>query len=398
VVGPTTGFVARSGTQLLVSGQPWKFAGYNLPCAQPFTLAAGQFDYYLDNIALNSGANAIRVWFFQSNGGPGNWTPFDQVISSLKARGMRAIVTLGNGAGTCDSLTGNQAAKPLSWYQTGYTQPTDGYKLSFQSFAQQVAAHYASEPTVAFWQLLNEASAPSLNTSGTYYCDNTAAMNALRTFSDAMAGTLHQADHNHLVNLGTQGSGQCGLDGTGFKYVHAGALDLCEYHDYGFASQALPSNGNDLLKEQIDGCHSLGKPIFVGESGIQSNVQPDGSQPPCNTSVFPPDCTANPITPQTIQQRATFFQAKILAGNTAGLVGYLVWFKSPYYAPSTDLLAIGDGDPTENVVRLALMTGPTTGIPEAPWPALLGVSAGLLVFGVVVISTRRSKRRLAPAS
>jgi hypothetical protein len=114
--------------------------------------------------------------------------------------------------------------------------------------------------------------------------------------------------------------------------------------------------------------------------------------------VFPPDCTANPITPQTIQQRATFFQGKILAGNTAGLVGYLVWFKSPYYAPSTDLLAIGDGDPTEAVVPLALMPGPTTAVPEVPWPALLGGSGGILALGMLVLRSRRSKHPLAPAT
>src|SRR3984957_15924900 len=173
-LAPTTGFVKRSGTQLTVNGQPWKFAGYNLPCAQPFQLSDSDLNYYLDNIQQNSGANTVRVWFFQSNGGPANWAPFDRVIAALKARGMRAIPTLTNEWDACEPT----AQKSLAWYQSGYTQTGDGYPLSYRDFATQVAAHYANEPTVAFWQLVNEAEAPSAQ--GT--CDETAAATALRTF------------------------------------------------------------------------------------------------------------------------------------------------------------------------------------------------------------------------
>src|SRR5689334_16790161 len=77
-----TGFVTASGTQLTVQGKPYKFAGYNLPCANPETLVqSGNLDFYLNDIQQNSAANLVRVWFFQSEGGPGNWTDFDTVIS-----------------------------------------------------------------------------------------------------------------------------------------------------------------------------------------------------------------------------------------------------------------------------------------------------------------------------
>jgi hypothetical protein len=372
--GPTTGFVTRAGTQLVVNGQPWRFAGYNLPCAQPFTLTDVDLGAYLDNIQNNSSANTVRTWFFQSNGGPGNWASFDRVIAALKARGMRVIPTLVNQWTDCEPTT---SEKSLAWYQTGYKQPNDGYPLSFRDFATQVAAHYGNEPTIAFWQLVNEAEAPSSGGG----CDETAATAALRSFSDDMATAMHQADPRHLVNLGTQGTGQCGANGgADYRNVHAGALDLCEYHDYGAAGQAMPSNGVNLLKERIADCHALGKPIFVGESGIAGNVQPDGSEPACPSW---PNCTV-PLTFQTLQQRATFVQAKIQAANTAGVVGYVIWFKSPYYAPSTDHYAIGDGDPTEPILALALQGSPPAPVPEVPWPALLGASGGLLLAMVAV--------------
>lgn len=389
--GTTAGFVTRNGTQLTVNGKPWNFAAYNLPCAQPFMLSAGQLGYYLDNIRINSQANAVRVWFFQSNGGPSNWAPFDQVIAALKSRGMRAIPTLVNEWGNqCEPTT---QMKLLPWYQTGYTQANDGYPLSYHDFAVQVAAHYANEPTIAFWQLVNEAQAPSPDGS----CNATAATSALQTFSDAMVGAIHQVDTNHLINLGTQGTDQCGLDGPGFSAVHSSSVDLCEYHDYGLAAQALPSNGSNLLRERIADCHAIGKPIFVGESGIAGNVQPDGSEPPCSPW---PDCGAYPLTAQTLQQRATFFQAKIQQGAAAGLVGYAIWFKSPFYSPSTANYAIGDNDPTEPVLAGALITNaplaPASVVPEVSWPVLLAIPALAGLAVIVVLGWRR--RRDAPAS
>jgi mannan endo-1,4-beta-mannosidase len=381
----TTGFVTSSGTQLLVGGQPWKFTGYNLPCGQPFQLSDDALNFYLDNIKLNSSANVVRVWFFQSNGGPGNWAPFDRVIAALKGRGMRAIPTLVNEFPTCEPTT---AEKTLDWYQGGYKLTGDGYPISFRDFATQVAAHYANEPAVAFWQLVNEAEAPGAQGG----CDNTAAMNALRSFSDDVAGAIHTVDHNHLVDLGTQGSGQCGTNGSAaYTFVHAGALGLCEYHDYGNAGQAMPSDGNNLLKERIADCNSLNKPLFIGEAGIAGNVQPDGSEPPCPDW---PNCSS-PLTFQTLQQRATFFQAKITAANSAGVVGYVIWFKSPFYAPASDPFAIGDGDPTEAVLPAALTPTPTTAIPEARWPVLLLLPGmGLVAF---VLFRRRHPNGLAPS-
>jgi hypothetical protein len=291
---------------------------------------------------------------------------------------------------TCEPTAASE--KPLSWYQTGYKQTGDGYPLPFRDFAQQMATHYANEPTIAFWQLVNEPQAKTLS-SGTLTCDATAAQNALRSFADDVTTVMHQADPNHLVNLG--GNGGCGLSGAGYSYVHAGAVDLCENHDYGYDAQALPSNGSDLLKDNIAACHSLGKPIFVGEAGIPGNVQPDGSAAACSPW---PTCPTDPLTNQTLQQRAQFFQAKIQAANTAGVAGYLIWFKSPYYSSSTDAYAISNGDPTEAVLPAALQSAPPATVPETPWAALLaGSAAAVMGLSLVVVGLRRRRQGTADA-
>jgi mannan endo-1,4-beta-mannosidase len=287
---------------------------------------------------------------------------------------------------TCEPTSG--AEKYINWYQTGYKQTGDGYPTSFRSFAQQIATRYANDPTIAVWQLVNEPEAKNPDGS----CDSTAAQNALRSFADDVTTVMHQADPNHLVDVG--GAGGCGMDGApAYSYVHAGAVDLCEYHDYGLPADALPTNGFNLEKDYIDACHSLGKPIFVGEAGIPGNVQPDGSAPPCSPW---PTCPGGPLTVQTLQQRAKFFQAKIVAGNNAGLVGYLIWFKSPYYSSSTDAYAIGNGDPTEAVLPAAMQATPVATVPESRSPALLlGGSAAVamtLAGGFVVLRRRRRRR------
>jgi hypothetical protein len=380
---------------LTVGGQPWKFAGYNLPCANPFQLTDSELGYYLDDIQQNSAANAIRVWFFQSQGGPGNWTNFDRVIAALKARGMRAVVTLTNETSTCDEPSATPPYKTAGWYQTGYKSPEGGYALSYRSYAAAVAAHYANEPTVAFWQLVNEASAP--NSTGS--CDEAVAAAALRTFSDDMVADIHAADPRHLINLGTQNPGQCGLAGTDYTFVQAGSVDLCEYHDYGDPAAAM-STGPDSLTQAVADCNSIGKPMFIGETGIPANVGPNGTP---NSTCSPwPSCTPDPITITTLNQRASFFQAKIAAANQAGLAGYLIWVKSPFYTDSTDGYAIADGDPTEGVLSSALQpypAHPPTSVPETTWAAGLMIAAvASMGVGAMAIKRRnlRKDRNIGP--
>jgi hypothetical protein len=42
----------------------------------------------------------------------------------------------------------------------------------------------------------------------------------------------------------------------------------------------------------------------------------------------------------------------------AGVAGYIIWVKSPYYSPTSDVYAIGDNDPTENAM-IAVMASST---------------------------------------
>jgi mannan endo-1,4-beta-mannosidase len=400
----TAGFVTRVGTNLKVGGQPWQFIGYNLPCTAPFQLPADQQAYFFQSIAANSGANALRVWMFQSNGGPSNWAPFDQMIASAKAAGLRIIPTLVNEWNTCESPTATGQRKTLPWYQAGYKQTGDGYPLSFKDFATQVAGHYANEPAIAFWQLVNEAEAPTLNPNNQWSCSETVASQALRSFGDDMATALHNADHNHLVSLGTIGGDQCGLVGSDFPYVHQGSVDLCEYHDYGDPFNTLDQDLVDGLNTRLHQCQALpggGKPLFVGESGLVANVQATPPEPASCAQW--PNCTP-PVTFDTLNRRATLFQGKIKDAFAAGIAGYQIWFKQNYYSAQNDPMAIGSGDPTETMLASTKFPSPPPGgppatVPETSRTVLLPISAlvALGLAGTFVWLRPRRRRARSPS-
>lgn len=404
-----SGLVAASRTALTLNGRPWRFVGYNMPCAQPFLLGPAQLSFVFASMAQDSGANALRVWFFQENGGPGNWGPFDRVVAAARADGIKLIPTLVNEWPACEANPPITVQKTLAWFQGGYRQTGDGYPLSFKDFAVQVAAHFADNPTIAFWQLVNEATAPSEEPNGEFTCDEPAAAHALRSFGDDMTAAIHAVDPHHLVSLGTQGGDQCGTVGADYRYVNAGAVDICEYHDYTDTFTPLADDRDPAgLATRLRQCQSLpggGKPFFVGESGIVANVQPAPAAEPVNCSPWP-SCSPTPLTDETLSLRAQIFKEKIVAALRAGTSGYLIWFKGPGFAASNDNYAIGDSDPTDAMMaglHVAALTGATAfGAPssshaDSPWskPTLLVAGGGVILLGAVVaLSLTRRRRRL----
>ena len=87
--------------------------------------------------------------------------------------------------------------------------------------------------------------------------------------SDVSRRSIKSIDPNHLVSLGTIGTGQCGTSGGQYKDLHAiPTIDLCEYHDYD-PWAAMPGDAFNGMALRIQQCGELGKPIFVGEVGLR---------------------------------------------------------------------------------------------------------------------------------
>ncbi|RYF10620.1 MAG: hypothetical protein EOO40_04845 [Deltaproteobacteria bacterium] len=299
--------LAPGGASLQLGGQPYYMLGFQMwyP-AQSCGFSRQQMLDALD-ASKRAGANTVRLWFLQSHGGPNNWDSFDDTIAQLKARGLRAIITLVNQWGNCEArVNGAQHYLGLDWYQGGYRRANDGYPLAYRDYVRAVAAHYRDETAIAVYQLVNEAEARDMARNS---CpDDRAAAQAIRAFADDMVEVIRSVDTHHLVNLGTQDNGYCGVQGDSYTYIHAGKVDLCEVHSYEPANEAMPN----LSLDKVRRCQALGKPTFMGEVGICQNVQADAS---CK----------GPVTPQSLQRRASFFTQKAQANRSAGLCGFLLW-------------------------------------------------------------------------
>jgi hypothetical protein len=143
-----------------------------------------------------------------------------------------------------------------------------------------------------------------------------------------VGGLIKSIDANHLVSLGTIGSGQCGTAGDDYAYVHAlPQIDLCEYHDY-WDPAPIPGDQWNGLQMRIDQCNALNKPLFIGEVGVRPN-----------------DVGG------TLQHRADVIRAKIAAQSAAGIDGFLAWAWSNL-GSTLDNFDIGPNDPALEALLL----------------------------------------------
>lgn len=321
-------FVTRNGTQLLLDGQSFRFAGLNIYNANSdgwcwYQMTSGSA---LDDAltAIGPRKAAFRAWFFQplaTTGGVRDWAAFDHTLSVAEAHGRRVIVTLTDQWGECGILQdgGTNYYKTKDWYVSGYKSADPGMLSSYRDWVAEVVTRYKDNPTVLMWQLINEAEVKGSQNDACL--PGTEGRDVLIAWASDVSGLIKSLDTNHLVSLGTIGGGQCATQYTEYQDVHAiSTIDVCEYHDYS-PNNPMPGDPWNGLQFRIDQCNALNKPIFVGETGIIP-AQVGG----------------------TYDDRAAAFQAKLDAQCEAGIDGILAWAWSNL-GSTLDNFDIGPGDP-----------------------------------------------------
>jgi hypothetical protein len=303
----------------MVNGEPLHLIGYNwhwmgTGCPAP---TDAEINATFSQIATASHGNVIRTAFYQSGSNNGAYTDFDRYIKYARQYRLYIVPMLVNQWENCEP---GKTKKSGIWYQSGYTQPDDGYPLSFRDYATRLVQHYANEPTIAFWQLVNEPDVDSCGAAGAQ---------VLRNFADAMTRALKTVDPHHMVDLGVPG--ECAGDTTAdYMQIVSGQVDLCDvWHDYERVATPLPSQ----MSQRLNICQHLNKPSFVGESGICADITANHT------------CSGD-ITPTSLHLRATLFAAKLDSGFNAGLAGYILWNKGE----TSVEYAIGPSDPMESVL------------------------------------------------
>lgn len=335
-------FVTRAGQQLWNGTLPWRAIGFNIwNAAQSFTLPNAT--YLVNNgttladtlTAINAGGaamNVIRVWFTQMMVTPTTsgytWAPFDKVLTVAAAAGFKVIAVL---ADEWDFQGPPQ--KDYNWFNGGYKtdffQGTVGgiavnENVPYYQYIQDVTARYASNATIAWWELINEPDAS--NDDGT--CSVTAPT-VMAAFVADCAGKIKSIDTNHLVSIGTTGTGACGTDEANYGAIHdTPYVDLCSFHDYLGAANATASDTFNGLNTVVPQAAALGKPVYVGECGISLN---------------------NPAAGGNLGTRASLLNAKMSAQLAMqGVAGFLPWQfdeRCPPYQSSGTEYRYGTADP-----------------------------------------------------
>lgn len=203
--------------------------------------------------------------------------------------------------------------KDITWYQTGYKNtifpgwPYDDI-LTYREWALSVVTRYKDHPEILMWQLINEAEASDYHGGDNYGgCTYPAAPDALAAFADDMGGRIKSIDPYHLVSLGTLGGNHCGYADFNYRTIHASPyIDLCEYHDYGDITYAMPGDAVNGMQRRINQAGALNKPLFVGECGILAG-----------------DLTGSSVA--SYATRKAQMDAKMSAQFAAGVQGWLMW-------------------------------------------------------------------------
>ena len=320
-----TGFVTRSGTSFVLDSKPLHFVGANMynAAGDPGIYECGpwmqnpdtELEDWFARFKRDSGGQVVRFWAYQSyTKGGTDWSAFDRVMRLANKYGLKVIPVLENQWVECSE----GGYKYSSWYSDGYLKPYGSYPLSYKEYVRRVVERYKDEPAVAAWMLMNEAE--SKKPSGEEDPE------ALYAFASDMSVLIKGLDQNHLVTLGSIGTGQPGVSGSNYQRLYAlPTLDFVEFHDYGANDEAMPG----ALANARHTARELNKPILMGEAGMTTCGAYNGSQQ------------------ETSQSRAQKLEAKIGAFFDEGGAGYLIWAWHPNSDCSYDFTT---GDPLNTVL------------------------------------------------
>ena len=289
--------ISASGTSLVLNGSTYRFAGVdayelgtewgvNAGCGAEVSIA--QLDQLFASLPPNS---LVRFWAFQGTIATNvvthqlDWGPLDRVFAAATAYHQRLIPVITDQGGTCD---GGHWQDP-AWYEGGFTQVFDDQSpgqgttpLSYWVYLQDIVNRYKSSPALGMWEPISEAEASTCpaqyqpsNCSGHQTCPyETAAARALRHFFDTVGGEIHALDPDHLVESGLLGGGQCGTQGSDYRYVSASpGIDVLSYHDYYGRARVGGDRWNGLAV-RFSQAVAVGKPIIGGEVGLLAGTAP----------------------------------------------------------------------------------------------------------------------------
>ena len=250
-----------------------------------------------------AGANAVRTWFFQSYSKAPAGRP--SIASSLP-RASAACPSCRCSSTTSRTASPRTPRRPVTSTPAGFAVPAR-------------ATRAASRPTRARSPSTTPPSARSPSgSSSTKPRRRTAAAPRMRRRCCARlrarcAPSCARSTRTTSSRSARSARASAARRAPTTKSLHE-VVDVCEVHDYNAAATAMPGDAANGFAERLRQCDELGKPIFVGESGIVADVGSGGE-------------STGTIDATTLARRGQFFAAKIAGQLGAGMDGYLIWDK-----------------------------------------------------------------------
>lgn len=330
ILAKNTGFVTTNGTQFVLNGRPYYYAGTNFWYGMNLASAGPGGDRSRLSRELNVlktlGLTNLRI-MAASEGpntepwrmvpalqiSPGVYDPnildgLDYLLKEMGEWGLRAVMCLNN----FWSWSGGMA-QYLNWNASGpipypppepggdwntYTFYTDdfysnvGAQQDFQNFINFILNHvnpyaglaYKDDPTIIAWELANEARGYQNSSSFNTWINETAAY-------------IKSLDSNHLVTTGCEGDTPWpSWNGLDFIANHSSPdIDYTTCHiwpqNWGWYDPSNPSSyanaesqARDYLLDHLDKAENImGKPLVLEEFGM---ARDDGSYDPQDTTSY----------------------------------------------------------------------------------------------------------------
>lgn len=359
---PQPGFVAASGTQLSIDGQPYTVAGINYyPQATPWERFWPQYDPALIDADLTRirtlGLNTVRIFVpYEQFGGPlvepAMLDRLADLLDRATAHDLRVIVTL---------FDFRSDYNPLLWADADRHMET-------------ILTRFAVHPAVLAWDLKNE---PDRD----YATSGQALVEAWLEHSARQA--RRYAPH-HLISIGwsTPTAATALVD----------MVDVVSFHFYAPAEQLAPSY--TTLRAATT------RPILLTEFGL----------PTWNSFAFPNG--------HSEAEQAVYFADVLAALRTSDTAGTLAWTlydftqvpanvagRWPWQTGPQQKLGVLRADGSAKPAAALLAPGAELGVPQlAPWARLLKpfwltvTLAALLLLALLFVLWRRGGKTKKPSS
>jgi hypothetical protein len=257
---PATGFVQLNGDRLMVDSRPLVMRGFNYyPRDYGWSAMTdwdwSEVDQELD-LAAGLGTNTIRtvVDYGFSTGHPDeDWVPEDVTRlshpTSAYLEAMDHLLTIANHHGL-------RTVFSLFDFMPGWAFVDGAQYGPAGNYARELVAHFADDPRIAAWDILNEGDMLPEKFSST-------SQTAVLHFYAAMSGAIKSADTRHLVTADFARIERADLSQDFVDYV--------SFHYYG--DQARLTQEISALRGRL----KRPMPIVAGEVGAASSGNPHAS-------------------------------------------------------------------------------------------------------------------------